>query len=64
MGDPVMTTFLSVRVRVGEQELIEVDAGVPNLYLVADLLRAVVTLVGDHAEACEERKVSGGGSLP
>lgn len=48
--------FLSVRIRDGEHEMFEVDAGVPNLYLVADMLRALTQSVADHAEALEDRE--------
>jgi len=46
--------FLAVRVRNGnDDEMYEVDAGLPNLYQVADLLRALAQSIGDHAEAME-----------
>lgn len=48
------TMFLSVRVRNGnDDEMYEVDAGLPNLYQVADLLRSLAQSIGDHAEAME-----------
>jgi len=52
---PPMAGFLTVRFRIGDSEIIELDSGSTDTWFAVKMLRAAADALGEWAEAQEVR---------